>query len=69
MDNKYCAHSYGSYSSLNDAISACTADANCGNVFDQNCDNQEPFTLCETNEKIAVSNALSPSCIYERPGW
>ena len=62
----WCVGSYGSYNSLNDAMSACTADATCGKVYDENCDNQDVFKLCKKNTQVIV--ASSGSCIYEKKG-
>ena len=37
---------YGSYSSLNQAESACTSDADCAAVYDPDCDGSGTFYLC-----------------------
>jgi hypothetical protein len=69
IDSKWCGNSikiYGSYNSLNDAMAACTADTNCGIVYDPACDNQGVFNLCYKDAPIEKSS--SGSCIYERAG-
>ena len=54
---------YGRHSNLDDAVSACKADANCGKILDVGCDNDGVFQLCKTNAETKQSN--KGSCIYE----
>ena len=60
MDNKY-----GSYSTVNEAKSACLLDSNCQGVYDRFCVQNEIY-LCPVG--IAYSTDTSSSCIYERGG-
>ena len=64
MEKKSCRGFYGSYDSLNDAISYCEADSDCDKVYDENCDSQGVYQLCTTGTKVKQSK--SRSCVYRR---
>ena len=67
IDHKFILSTemYGSYNSFVDAKNACVDDANCGGVYDLQCDNKNTFKLYPKNAKPKKSG--SGSCIYERP--
>ena len=62
---KWASDVYGSYDNLNDAISACTDDLNCGKIYNAGCSNEGTFELCKTNAE--TTQATKGSCIYELP--
>jgi len=64
-------HCYGatlnnaqSFTSLNDAEVACGATPYCFGVYDNNCDAQGPYKLCQASDRWKTSGA--GSCIYEK---
>ena len=62
----HCMGSYGNYSSLSEAISACTLDGSCGKVYSYRCDSGGGFQLCsgKSQKRISYIN----SCLYIKPG-
>ena len=61
VELKHCwPDKYGSYNTLDDAKAACTADSNCGGVYDLSCDGA-PFYLCPETATLYTSSA---SCVY-----
>ena len=62
----YCMGTYGNYSSLSEAISACTLDDSCGKVYSSRCDSSGGFQLCSGRSQQRISHINS--CLYIKPG-
>jgi len=62
---KHCyPNKYGSYSSLQSAVTACSADRNCQGVYDQGCETGAGnIYLCSTS---ATHTSSEGSCIYQK---
>ena len=64
ISQKHCYHDkYGSYPTESAAKTACAADSNCKGVYDYDCDNKGPFSLCPLSATYAPSTS---SCILEK---
>ena len=62
----HCMGTYGNYSSLSEAISACTLDDSCGKVYSSRCDSSGGFQLCSVRSQQRISQINS--CLYIKPG-
>ena len=62
----YCDNSYGSYSTLASARTACASDNNCGAFYDAACDNTG-YKLCPISS-VAKPCQTCTSCIYPKNG-
>ena len=67
---KHCfLHQYGNYATLENSKQACIQDDNCLGVYDNDCDNEPPFTLCPTSKTDYDDSNHSPlSCVYNKLG-
>ena len=55
---------YGRYETLSEAQLACTSDAKCAAVYDSDCTNNGPFTLCPIGDRLQTA---VDSCVYVKP--
>jgi len=53
----------GTFSSYNDAVAACNGNSMCFGVYDNQCDNEEPFYMCGGPHTWEISPA---SCVYQK---
>ena len=66
QNEAHCMGTYGNYSSLSEAISACTLDDSCGKVYSSRCDSSGGFQLCSVRSQQRISQINS--CLYIKPG-
>ena len=62
----HCMGTYGNYSSLSEAISACTLDDSCGKIYNYRCDSGGSFQHCSVRAQQRISQINS--CLYIKPG-
>jgi len=55
------------YSTVNEAKDACLLSAQCNGVWDERCDNNGSFFMCDKAHKWDDSSASVGSCVYRRP--
>ena len=66
---KHCSSHFGSYSTLDTAMSACNSNSYCGGVLDQSCNNKEPFYLCPISiPLVEASSMAAKGCVYRKIG-
>lgn len=61
--NKYCWPYYGSYTTLDGAKEACSADSDCQAIYDASC-NGSPYYLCSQSTGIYTSSI--GSCLHHK---
>ena len=66
QNEAHCMGTYGNYSSLSEAISACTLDDSCGKIYNYRCDSGVGFQLCSVRAQQRISQINS--CLYIKPG-
>ena len=67
LDKKYCwwIKSYGSFSTIQSAKDACSADSNCQGVFDKRCDAKAEIYLCPISAAYLDFDYYG-SCIFQK---
>ena len=66
IDNKYCAESYGTYNTTEEAKEVCRKDVDCKYVFDDDCDGVD-LKLCSISAEFDTScpeGCEKPACTY-----
>ena len=66
QNEAHCMGTYGNYSRLSEAISACTLDDSCGKIYNYRCDSGGDFQLCSVRAQQRIS--YINSCLYIKPG-
>lgn len=61
--NKWCYPSYGSHTKRINAILACREDEDCHGVWDNSCDDEGEFKLCNRN---SIETADWNTCVYRK---
>ena len=62
MSGAHClGEHYGRYSSVKEAVLACSIDPECGAVYDQQCDGRLPLPLTATTAAAAAAAAAAPA--------
>ena len=61
---KQCENSYGNYTTLKDALEECEQDYYCQMVYNEKCDDDGTFTLC--NKLEGLETLTERSCIYKK---
>ena len=63
--DKHCASvDYGSYSTVDQAKTACNSDSHCIAVYDYACNGESPISLCPTGKEF--EDSPHDSCIYQK---
>jgi len=63
LEKMVCSHIVGDYATIQEAISACSKDADCQAIYDSGCDGRT-FSRCTKDATMSISPV---SCIYEKP--
>ena len=66
QNEAHCMGTYGNYSTLSEAVSACTLDDSCGKIYSYMCDSGGGFQLCPVRSQHRTSHVNS--CLYIKPG-
>ena len=66
LDKKYCSNwSYGSFSTIQSAKDACSADSNCQGVYDQRCD-ADPYNIYLCPYSVKLYSSSMRSCVFQK---
>ena len=65
LNKKFCSGRYGTYRTIQSAMTACSTDANCQGVYDKGCDaTGYLIDLCPTS--AIYKDSEEGSCIYQK---